>query len=307
MDEILKILFIEDMPTDAEMIWREIKKHNISFEKVLVETESDFVAALKSFSPDLIISDFSLPQFDGLKALALKNELAPSIPFILVTGSINEEIAVETMKAGADDYIIKQNLSRLGAAIKGALIKRKIIREKELAEMSLRESDERLRSIFRVAPTGIGIVKNRIIEEVNPRVCEMIGYTEKELVGASAEIFYATTEEFNRVGKEKYKQIEEKSTGVVETIWKRKDGTLINIILASTPLVPGDISHGLTFTALDISDRKRAEEKLKQKIEELEQFNELTVDREIRMIELKKEVNELLKLSGKTEKYKIVD
>jgi len=113
----LKILFVEDVETDAELIWHEIEKHKISFSKLLVDNKKDYIGNLNDFEPDLIISDYTLPQFDGMTALLLRNELAPLIPFILVTGSVNEEVAVECMKAGADDYILKNNLFRLGPAI----------------------------------------------------------------------------------------------------------------------------------------------------------------------------------------------
>ncbi len=307
MKEAIKILFIEDVPADAELIWREISKDKIIFEKMLVETKKDFVSAIKSFNPDLIISDYSLPQFDGMEALILKNELAPHIPFILVTGSINEEIAVECMKSGADDYVIKQNLSRLGPSIEAAIAKKKVLHEKEMAEKTLRESEEKLRSIFRVAPVGIGLIKDRIFVDVNRLLCEMTGFSAEELIGHSADLLYPTKEDFDFVGYEKYRQIEERGTGMVETRWKKRDERIIDIILSSTPIFPDDLSHGIIFTALDITTRKQAEEALKQKIDELERFNNLTVDRELRMIELKKEVNDLLKQIGTEEKYRIVE
>ena len=307
MKEAIKILFIEDVPADAELIWREISKDKIIFEKMLVETKKDFVSAIKSFNPDLIISDYSLPQFDGMEALILKNELAPHIPFILVTGSINEEIAVECMKSGADDYVIKQNLSRLVPSIQAAIAKKKVLHEKEMAEKTLRESEEKLRSIFRVAPVGIGLIKDRIFVDVNRLLCEMTGFSAEELIGHSADLLYPTKEDFDFVGYEKYRQIEERGTGMVETRWKKRDERIIDIILSSTPIFPDDLSHGIIFTALDITTRKQAEEALKQKIDELERFNNLTVDRELRMIELKKEVNDLLKQIGTEEKYRIVE
>jgi PAS domain S-box-containing protein len=307
MKETIKILFVEDVPSDAELIWHQLYKDDISFEKVLVETKEDYISALETFMPDIIISDFSLPKFDGMTALILKNELAPHIPFILVTGSINEEIAVECMKSGADDYVIKQNLSRLVTSMQAAIAKKKVFYEKEMAEKTLRDSEEKLRSIFRVAPVGIGLIKNRVIQDVNKCICDMTGYSPEELIGHSAEMLYQTKEEFDFVGEVKYRQIEEIGTGSVETRWKRKDGRIIDIILSSTLISPNNKSHGNTFTVLDITNRKNAEEALKQKIDELERFNNLTVDRELRMIELKQEVNGLLRQIGLKEKYKIVE
>ncbi|HEX7494003.1 MAG TPA: response regulator [Bacteroidales bacterium] len=150
----LKILFVEDVLIDAELIWREIEKNNISFSKVLVDKKDKFLEYLKDFEPDLIISDYRLPQFDGMTALSLRNEQAPLIPFILVTGSVNEEVAVECMKAGADDYILKDNLSRLVPAILNSIKKSKLAKEKIAAKEDLQKSEMRLQKAQAIAHVG---------------------------------------------------------------------------------------------------------------------------------------------------------
>jgi len=157
MKEVTKILFVEDLISDAELVWKVIEREKIVFGKVLVDNEQDFIAALGSFRPDLIISDYSLPQFDGFTALTIKNRLAPDIPFILVTGSVNEETAVEIMKAGADDYVIKDNLARLGGAIRSAIAKKDALRIKEAAQDALRESEERFRLAVENSPVPVMI------------------------------------------------------------------------------------------------------------------------------------------------------
>ena len=154
MKDSLKILFVEDVLADAELNWREIEKCGIIFDKLLVDTRKDYLEGLKSFTPDLIISDYSLPQFDGMSALLLRNELAPLIPFILVTGSINEEVAVECMRAGADDYILKERISRLGLAVNNSLEKVKLLKEKKNAEEKLRKSELRLQKAQSIAHVG---------------------------------------------------------------------------------------------------------------------------------------------------------
>jgi PAS domain S-box-containing protein len=136
------------------------------------------------------------------------------------------------------------------------------ITERKQSEDLLRESQEKMLSIFRVAPTGIGVVSNRVLTEVNPLISEMTGYTKEELTGQSARILYPTQEEFEWVGREKYKQIAEKGSGTVETHWQKKDGSIINVLLASTPIDLTDLSKGVTFTVLDITERKRAEGEL---------------------------------------------
>jgi len=121
-------------------------------------------------------------------------------------------------------------------------------------------SESRLRSIFLAAPVGIGIVVDRIIKDANDRLCDMTGYSRYELAGQSARILYPTEADYDYVGSEKYSQIEKKGTGSVETRWRRKDGTMIDVLLSSTPLNPSNLSVGVTFTALDITERKKAEE-----------------------------------------------
>ncbi len=134
------------------------------------------------------------------------------------------------------------------------------ITERKQAEEALREKNAKMESIIRAAPIGIGVVSNRILVEVNQYICEMTGYSREELMGKSASIFYPTREEFDFVGKEKYRQIQLQGTGSVETKWRRKNGTIINIILSSAPIDTEDLSVGVTFTALDITERKRSEE-----------------------------------------------
>jgi PAS domain S-box-containing protein len=135
--------------------------------------------------------------------------------------------------------------------------------ERRQAQEDIKEQEGKLASIFRAAPVGIGMVINRIFQEVNDTLCQMTGYSREELLGQSARMLYPTDEDFNHVGQEKYRQIADKGTGTIETYWKTKGGRVINIILSSTTLYPDDPAKGVTFTALDITERKRAEEMLR--------------------------------------------
>ncbi len=152
--------------------------------------------------------------------------------------------------------------------------------ERRRYEESLRASEARLRSIFRASPVGIGLVRERVLLEVNERVCEMTGYARDELVGRSARHLYPTQEEFDFVGREKYAQIRRAGVGTVETRWLRRDGSVIDVLMSSVPLDPDDIAGGVTFTALDITERKRSEEerrRLEAQVQHVQKLESLGV------------------------------
>lgn len=135
--------------------------------------------------------------------------------------------------------------------------------DKKQAEEMLIQSRNKMESIFRAVSTGIGVVSERVFTEINDRFIEMTGYSSKELIGKESSLIYPSKEEFERVGKEKYKQIKEKGTGTIETQFIRKDGRSIDVLLSSTPIDPSDLLKGVTFTALDITERKNMEKSLK--------------------------------------------
>ena len=134
--------------------------------------------------------------------------------------------------------------------------------ERLQAEKALKESEAYMRSIFRAAPTGIGVVQDRVIRQVNDKFCDMLGYSSDELIGLHSKFVYPSDEEFEKVGKEKYEQIKIKGTGTVETVLKRKNGEHIDVLLSSTPININDLTAGVTFTALDITESKKAEKAL---------------------------------------------
>jgi PAS domain S-box-containing protein len=165
------------------------------------------------------------------------------------------------MWIGDDQMADKPTHEELGQRVKA--LEKEILSFNKI-EGSLRESEATLRSIFRAAPTGIGMVSNRVIQQANERLCNMTGYSREELMGKSARILYCTDEDYEYVGREKYAQIRERNTGTVETRWMCKDGSIIDVLLSSTPIDPNDLSIGVTFTALDITDRKQVEKDLRE-------------------------------------------
>jgi len=141
MTEALRILLAEDSEADAELVQRELKRGGLDFQSRRVQTEADFRRELDEFQPHLVISDFSMPQFSGPKALAIARESRGDIPFIFISGTIGENVAVDMMKAGADDYVMKNNLARLVPALKRELREAEVRRSRRLAEERLHESE----------------------------------------------------------------------------------------------------------------------------------------------------------------------
>jgi len=144
--------------------------------------------------------------------------------------------------------------------------------ERRKMEAAIREKEERLAAIFRAAPIGIGMVINRVIQEVNESLCRMTGYSPEELLGHSARILYHSDEDFEYVGRVKYAEMEKNGTASVDTHWRHKSGAVLDIILSSTPLDRNDYPKGVTFTALDITDRRQALDALRETTEELDAF-----------------------------------
>jgi PAS domain S-box-containing protein len=155
MERVLEILLLEDNADDVKLIELELMRGELPCRLQPVTSEKAFLNALKFYSPDLILTDYTLPGYNGIAAMKAAAELAPAVPIIMVTGSINEETAVECMKGGAADYILKPHLTRLTPAIRAALERKQARAEKELAEKAMRESERRFRNLADTAPVLI--------------------------------------------------------------------------------------------------------------------------------------------------------
>ncbi len=143
----IRILFIEDLLSDYELAKSVLKREKILFTDTRVDCAEDLIREINEFRPNIFISDYSMPRFDGMRALKIVQELAPDIPFILLTGSVNEETAVECMKSGANDYVIKERMARLPYAVKEALHQAQAKIAKRKAEKALIRSEERFRNL----------------------------------------------------------------------------------------------------------------------------------------------------------------
>ena len=179
MDEKLNLLIIEDSEDDAHLLIRKLKKEGYRPDYKIIDNAPDMEAALNNGKWDIIIADYSMPGFSGLNALKILKEKKLDIPFIIVSGIIGEDIAVEAMKAGAHDYIMKKNLKRLFPAIKRELHE---VRLKKKAEEALRKSEERLKLAMDATSDGIWDWNIKTGEVYfSPRCYTMVGYEEDEI------------------------------------------------------------------------------------------------------------------------------
>src|SRR4026207_1125566 len=185
-DATLRILILEDVPMDAELVEYELERARMPFESLRVDSREGFLQALEEFCPDLILSDYTLPRFDGMAALSLARERAPSIPFLIVTRSVNEETAVGCMKAGATDYLLKSNLARIGPAIEAALERSRAQAQKFRAEAALAASEKRFRSLVQNSSDLVTILApDGSILYVSDSAQRIVGYAPQDLVGNS--------------------------------------------------------------------------------------------------------------------------
>ena len=142
----LKIVMVEDVESDAEITLRELKRGGLRVEFRRVETEMELVRECDEFDPDVVLSDFALPNFDGLSALSVVRQLKPDVPFIFVSGTIGEETAVKSLRSGATDYVLKTNLSRLAAAVQRAV--------QETVRATSSEGDKRVGVVWHTQGSG---------------------------------------------------------------------------------------------------------------------------------------------------------
>lgn len=207
MNTTIKVLHLEDDPSDAELIDYELRKGDIQFEKQLVDSREEYEEMLNKFDPDIILSDHSLPSFNSFKALEILKYKQLNIPFILVTATVSEEFAVDIMKRGADDYILKDRLQRLPSAVMNSIEKRRLEQEKQAAS-------ERLAFHLENAPLGFIELDNRgFVKSWSKRAEEILGWEGKTIFRGQENNFSQVYEEDRQLAK---KVLEQLISGEVE-------------------------------------------------------------------------------------------
>lgn len=256
MGNKLHLLIIDDSPDDSEMLIRELQRCGFATDWQRVETADDMIAALDQDQWDIIISDYVMPCFSGLEALQLVRERDSDLPFIICSGKIGESAAVEAIRAGANDYLLKDNLSRLKAIILRSLAEA----ENRQQRHKMEEEFVLLKQAIDTIPIGVTIkdIFGRIIY-TNPADAQMHGYTVKELVGMDPRVL-APKSKWNPVKVPVGTYVK----SIRESVNIRKDGSEFPVYLISVPVTSKDGSLiGEVTVCEDITERNAVEEKLR--------------------------------------------
>jgi formate hydrogenlyase transcriptional activator len=292
MHRRLRILSIEDNPRDTELIQELLEAGDIVCDMTRIETRAEMLAAIEQGGLDLILTDYSLPAFDGHSALQLAIEACPGVPFIFVSGTLGEEVAIEALKVGATDYVLKTRLSRLVPSVVRALREGAERAERKRAEESLRQSTEQLTAqsaqldqLFAQAPEGIVLldVQDRVLR-INPEFTRMFGYTADEAIGRPINDLIAP-DELRSEAEEYTSRIIHGKTIHSETIRRRKDGKRIHVSLLAVPISVsgGQIAEYAIYR--DLTEHKIVEGELTKQRAHLQQLFE-TIPEAIALVDL---------------------
>ena len=259
----IRILLTEDVASDAELELRELKRAGMRVEHRIADTEPEFRRALLDFKPDVILSDFSMPQFDGMSALAIARETCPDTPFIFVSGTLGEEYAIRAIKSGATDYVLKTNLARLPPAVERALGEARQRAAQRQAETELRESELRFQATFDQAAVGIcHVATDGMILIANRRIGEILGYQKAELIGRSVYDLSHPDDRSVTAGEVGKLHSGEIATFSKEKRYLRSDGATVwvNLTVAAARDTRGE-QYDISVME-DITARKRGEQLL---------------------------------------------
>ena len=274
----VKILLLEDRPEDADIIVRELRRSGLSIDSRRVESRAAYEDALAVFAPDLILSDYTLPGFDGSEALGIAQDRRPDTPFIFVSGTIGEERAIETLKLGAVDYVLKSNRARLAPAVERALKDAQEREAKRWAMHKLEESEERFRFAMHYSSIGMALVDpNGRWLGVNPALCKILGFSESELLARDVLSITHPDDRFADGPQVRQVLLREADAYRTNKRFVRKDGATVCTEIAGSLVWQHDgRPHYFIWQIQDVTDRIRAEEALRASEERFRSIAEAT-------------------------------
>ncbi len=232
----LRILLLEDNAPHAELVEHFLRESGLLFNLARVETHAGYIEQLEQHPPDMILSDYALPSFDGYAALAIAKEKVPNIPFIFVTGTMGEEVAIETLKNGATDYVLKTRLGRLGPAVHRALRESADRRERQRAEDKLRKSLDQLRALSNYLQYVREEERTRIAREVHDELGQA-------LTGLKLDLSWLAT----KLAARNREPVQEK----IRTMTDHIDETIQTVRRIATELRPGILDSLGLIAALE--------------------------------------------------------
>lgn len=297
MPKPLNVLIVEDSLDDAEMIVHALRRDGFEPKWLRVETEPDFLLAIKTL-PDVILSDYSMPQFNGLRAADILHERGLHMPFILISGTIGEEIAVEAMKHGASDYLLKDRIARLGSAVRRALEEKRLFDENQRSAAALKL----FRTLVDLSSDGIELIDPATGQflDANETTCHRLGYTREELINLRVpDVDVGGVDYFS--WDQHITELRRVGFKIIEGRHRRKDGSTFPIE-ANIRYVRLERDY-LIASVRDITERKLADEAFESQLEELQRWHEVMLGREERNVQLKNEVNELLARLNEPARY----
>lgn len=254
-----QILILEDDPIDLELIESTLRNGGVQGQLSCVGNRQAFLEHLNTQKPDLILADYVLPKFDGALALELKNQVCPEVPFILVSGVLGEEQAIEALKQGATDYILKQRMGRLVPSVKRALRESEERTKRQKVAKALRETDDLLRAIVEASPIGIITMtrKQRVITW-NSAAETLYGYSANSVIDHPLPCVLASQQsDFNRCFN---RVLQNQTIANQEFQHLKQNGSLIDVSLSLAPLHDANnFVYGVVMTVSDITMRKQIE------------------------------------------------
>ncbi len=286
MKSPLRILYLEDNKQDVVIAQEKLEEEGYICQLTHVETQADYVQALDKGGFDLILADYNLPSFDGLSALALAREKTPDIPFIFLSGVMGEEVAIETLRNGATDYVLKDRLSRLVPAIRRALEEAEEHLERRKAEEALEKLSRQNELILNSAREGIiGLDLDGNHTFVNSAAAQMLGYRVRDLIGKhSHAIWHHSKGDGSPYPEAECPIYSVCKYGIVrrvknEVFWK-KNGASIPVAYICAPILEGSklIGAVVTFTVITKHKREKEEEESRRQRQHLEDLLEERTD-----------------------------
>ena len=258
-DRPLRVLSLEDSARDFELLSEKLRDAGIPMTIQHVEGEDEYITALREQSFDIILADFKLPGFDAFAALRSRMEHCPDVPFICVSGTVGEETAIELMKRGAVDYVLKDNLERLPHAFQRALDEARERASRRRAEEELRKNEERYRAILQTSTDGFWLASmdGRLLQ-VNEACSRMSGYSEAELLGMNISILEAMESE-TEIARH-IQMLKSKGEDRFESRHRRKDGSLVSVEV-TMQYKAADGGYVVAFVR-DITQRRKVENEL---------------------------------------------